>query len=123
VLFSKRPPKGRRLLVIATSSLKGVLNELGLVDNFDSDLRVPPIASLLAVDYVLRELELFRTTEERKATMAQLEGVGFPTRDEEEGERPLQIGIKKLLTIIEMARQAPENVGQRLLSALMGLGM
>jgi vesicle-fusing ATPase len=115
-------------LVIATSSLKSVLSELGLVDNFDSELRVPPITSLRAVDFVLREVELFRIKEERQATLAQLESVGFPTRDDgegegEEGERPLQIGIKKLLTIIEMARQEPENVGQRLVTALMGLGM
>ena len=35
----------------------------------------------------------------------------------------LNIGIKKLLSVVEMARQEPEAVAERLTSALMGLGM
>ncbi|TFY52939.1 hypothetical protein EVG20_g10336, partial [Dentipellis fragilis] len=42
VLMSKRPPKNRRLLVLATTSLRPMLTELGL-SSFDSELRVPPI--------------------------------------------------------------------------------
>ena len=33
----------------------------------------------------------------------------------------LQIGIKKLLSIIEMARQEPESISERLIGALIDL--
>jgi vesicle-fusing ATPase len=33
----------------------------------------------------------------------------------------MQIGIKRLLSIIEMARQEPDNVAERLMNALVGL--
>ncbi|KAJ7591439.1 vesicular-fusion protein SEC18 [Mycena floridula] len=109
VLFARRPPKGRRLLVIATSSLR--------------PLRVPPISNLAALEYVLRDVELFQTSEERRAAIHMLEDAGFSQTAEDETTARLHIGIKKLLSIIEMARQEPENVAQRLTGALMGLGM
>ncbi|GBE79862.1 AAA-domain-containing protein [Sparassis latifolia] len=125
VLFSRRPPKGRRLLVIATSSLRPVLTDLGLSESFDSEMRVPPISTLRAVDYVLRELELFKTDKERRHAIAMLEQAGFGSAqdDAEEGMLSLNIGIKKLLGMVEMARQEPEAVAERLTGALMGLGM
>ncbi|ESK95109.1 vesicular-fusion protein sec18 [Moniliophthora roreri MCA 2997] len=121
VLFARRPPKGRRLLVIATSSLRPVLTEIGLTE-FDSELRVPPISNLRSLDYVLKEVELFQTREERKQAIRMLEEAGFGSTHEDLNAK-LQIGVKKLLSVIEMARQEPENVAQRLTSALMGLGM
>ncbi|KAK1223314.1 transport between ER and Golgi ATPase protein [Marasmius sp. AFHP31] len=122
VLFSRRPPKGRRLLVLATSSLRPVLTEIGFTE-FDSELRVPPISNLRSLDYILKEVELFQTREERKDTIRMLEDAGFASSSRNETNAKLHIGIKKLLSIIEMARQEPDNIGQRLTSALMGLGM
>jgi len=116
VLFARRPPKGRRLLVIATSSLRPVLTEIGLSEVFDSELHVPSISNVKSLEYVLREVELFQSSNERKEAMRILGEVGF-TNDEK------QIGIKKLLSIVEMARQEPENTVQRLVGALIGLGI
>lgn len=48
-----------------------------------------------------------------------LEDAGFATRDE--FSTKLQIGIKKLLSIVEMARQEPEMVAERLTSAFLEL--
>ncbi|KZT05630.1 AAA-domain-containing protein [Laetiporus sulphureus 93-53] len=125
VLFGRRPPKGRRLFIIATSSLRPVLTDLGLSEAFDSELRVPPISSLRAVEHVLDELELFPSTEERRKTIRMLEQAGFGSSetDEDETMSKLNIGIKKLLSTAEMARQEPEAIGERLTQALMGLGM
>jgi vesicle-fusing ATPase len=123
VLFAKRPPKGRRLLVIATSSLRPVLTEIGLSEVFDSEQRVPPISNLSALEYVIREVELFQSSEERKAAMRMLAESGFARGGEDETSSRTHIGIKKLLSIIEMARQEPNSVAQRLTGALMGLGM
>jgi vesicle-fusing ATPase len=115
--------QGRRLLVIATSSLRLVLTELGLSEGFDSEMRVPPISNLQALEYVLREVELFPSGQERRAAIEMLQEAGFASDAEDETSSRSHIGIKKLLSIIEMARQEPNNVGQRLYTALMGLGM
>ncbi|KIM46470.1 hypothetical protein M413DRAFT_441563 [Hebeloma cylindrosporum] len=119
VLFNRRPPKGRRLLIIATSSLRPILTDLGLSETFDQELRVPPISSLRAMEHVLQELELFPSDQHRKRAIRMLEDAGFAGRDDLSPK--LQIGIKKLLSIVEMARQEPENVAERLTTAMMDL--
>jgi len=123
VLFARRPPKGRRLLVIATTSLRPILTDLGLGESFDAELRVPPISVLSHLAFVLQELELFPNRKENDRAIAMLRQAGFgEDQDEMNGSR-LNIGIKKLLSIVEMARQEPENVADRLVQNLMGLGM
>jgi vesicle-fusing ATPase len=51
-----------------------------------------------------------------------LQDAGFSS-NKGDFDSKLQIGIKRLLSMIEMARQEPENVAERLTTALMGLGM
>ncbi|KAK7696285.1 hypothetical protein QCA50_000939 [Cerrena zonata] len=121
VLFSRRPPKGRRLLLIATTSVRPILTDLGLSESFDAELRVPPISSLRSLAYVLDEVQLFSRRDEREQAIHMLEQAGFGGEDETSSR--LNIGIKKLLNVIEMARQEPENVADRLTTSLMGLGM
>jgi len=121
VLFARRPPKGRRLLIIATTSIRSMLTETQLTEVFDAELRVPPISSLSVLEHVLDEVQLFPNHSELKRAVAQLSSAGLDNDDMGNGR--LQIGIKKLLSIIEMARQEPEAVAERLTSALIGLGM
>lgn len=109
-------------MILATSSLQPVLSEIGFTEVFDSELRVPPIATLQAIEHVLRSVDLFSSEEETRETLALLEEAGFGTRDDVTSSR-LHIGIKKLLSIIEMARQEQDNVPLRLRGALIGLGM
>jgi vesicle-fusing ATPase len=94
-----------------------MLEELGL-SSFDAELRVPPITDLTALDHVLEAVELFGSSRDRTRAVGMLREAGMGTR-----EGRLSIGIKKLLSVIEMARQEPEAVAERLTSALMGLGM
>jgi vesicle-fusing ATPase len=117
VLFARRPPKGRRLFVIATSSLKHVLTEIGLSEVFDSELYVPSISSLQPLEFVLHAVELFQSSQDRKKAIRMLEP---KFADDENG---IHIGIKKLLSIVEMARQEPDNAVERLVGALMGLAI
>ncbi|KAL9713092.1 transport between ER and Golgi ATPase protein [Leucoagaricus gongylophorus] len=121
VLFARRPPKSRRLLIIATSSLRSILTDLGLSETFDSEIYVPPITSITSLDRILREVELFPDESQQQDAIRMLTDVGFSTR--EDGSSRLQIGIKKLLSLIEMARQEPDSVAERLLNGLVGLGM
>ncbi|KAI0371595.1 AAA-domain-containing protein [Pilatotrama ljubarskyi] len=124
VLLARRPPKGRRLLILATTSQRPVLTDLGLNEVFDAELRVPPISTLRALDKVLKEVELFPSDDERRRAVQMLAQAGFADGNEEDeaGSR-LNVGIKKLLSMVEMARQEPEAAAERLTSALMGLGM
>ena len=82
---------------------------------------MPPIASLRSLTYVLDEVQLFSHRGEREKAIQMLKQAGF-SGDDETSSR-LNIGIKKLLSVIEMSRQEPENVADRLISSLMGLGM
>jgi vesicle-fusing ATPase len=54
--------------------------------------------------------------------MHMLAEAGFAS-GEDESMNGLHIGIKKLLSIIEMARQEPDHATERLVGNLMGLGM
>jgi vesicle-fusing ATPase len=102
--------------------LRPILTDLGLDDTFDSEIRVPPITDLLALEHVLQEVELFPSDHERQRALRMLQDAGFTSR-RGDFDSKLQIGIKKLLSMVEMARQEPENVAERLTTALMGLGM
>ena len=113
--------QSHRLLLIATTSVRPILTDLGLSESFDSELRVPPIASLRSLTYVLDEVQLFSHRGEREKAIQMLEQAGLGGDDETSSR--LNIGIKKLLSVIEMSRQEPENVADRLISSLMGLGM
>jgi vesicle-fusing ATPase len=86
-------------------------------------MRVPPISNLKALERVLREVELFPSGDERRRALRMLEDAGLGGSSQDQLGSRLQIGVKKLLSIIEMARQEPENVAERLAGALMGLGM
>lgn len=92
-----------------------MLTEMQMSEVFDSQIRVPPISSLRCLEIVLKEVELFRSSDERRRAMGMLEQAGFA------GDGRLNVGVKKLLSVIEMARQEPEEVSERLVTALMGL--
>ena len=82
---------------------------------------MPPISSIEALEHVLTEVELFNNTADTRQAVAMLQEAGFGRDD---GQSPaLNIGVKKLLSLIEMARQEPHAVAERLVSALLGLGM
>ncbi|CAG8598288.1 35733_t:CDS:10 [Gigaspora margarita] len=99
VLLKKRPPKDRRLLILATTNEKSVLDDMNMSDCFNSDIYVPNITELSSVDIVLKELTLFNDEERNRALNAL-----------KQGGVELRIGIKKLLTIIEMSRQDVDKV-------------
>ncbi|CAO1638881.1 unnamed protein product [Sympodiomycopsis kandeliae] len=104
VLLGKKPPKDRRLLVLATTSNRAMLTDMDLSDVFLADIRVPAITSLRSVDHVLRETQLFSTQQEHDRCMQLLQHSGIEGSDETGTGGTLNIGIKKLLSEIEMAR-------------------
>jgi vesicle-fusing ATPase len=69
---------------------------------FDSEIRVPPIDNLPALLRVVQEFQLFEDERDFRRANNLLEQAGFAK------EGHFTIGIKKLLSLIEMARQDPE---------------
>lgn len=121
VLMGRRPPMGRRLLILATTSNRAMVEELEMAELFDSELRIGPVTSLRALDKVLDEVQLLQEPSERHQFMANVEQSFQPrTREEQEfyGDTKLSIGVKKLLNLTEMARLDPGQVGARLVSSL-----
>jgi vesicle-fusing ATPase len=103
VLFGKRPPKGRRLLVLATTSDRTILTDMGVLSAFDSTIYVPPIDNIASIGAVVSHLELFagdqRAQDRALTRIRDMYAQGNGDAD------AIRIGIKKLLTFVEMARQ------------------
>ncbi|KAL6261044.1 hypothetical protein P5V15_008570 [Pogonomyrmex californicus] len=92
VLLKKSPPPGRKLLILCTSSRKQVLEDLELLSAFNTILHVPNLSTPDHLLNVLEEVDLF-TKHEMVSLHAKLQG------------KRVFIGIKKLLCLIDMARQ------------------
>ena len=101
--------------------MRSILTDLGLSETFDSELRVPPISSLRALEHVVQEVELFPSEQEQRRAIRMLGEAGFGSDRDGLSSSGLHIGVKKLLSIIEMARQEPESISERLVGALLEL--
>ncbi|XP_070782892.1 vesicle-fusing ATPase-like [Enoplosus armatus] len=92
VLLKKPPPKGRKLLIIGTTSRKDVLQEMEMLDAFSTTIHIPNISS---GEQLVEALELLGSFQEvERASIAKA------VKDQS-----LWIGIKKLLMLIEMSVQ------------------
>ena len=109
-LIAKSFLKDRRLLVIATSCTT-ILNNLGFPKTFHSELLVPPISSLAAVDKVLGEVALFSSVQEKQRAIGMI--------DKRKMFPKSRVGIKDLLQVIEMARQEENNIAERLVNSFL----
>ncbi|KZF25230.1 putative vesicle fusion factor [Xylona heveae TC161] len=103
VLLSKHPPKDRRLLILGTTTDRSLLQHLDLFKYFDAEIAVPNVNTFEELDHVLTDSNAFSPEEKAHAIsvirdMTQSEGVG--------------IGIKRLLTAIETAKQDEDRAGR-----------
>lgn len=111
VLLKKKPPKDRRLLILATTSQRHILEEMGMIPEFSNEIYIPPINTIEGIEIVLQTVDLFTEAEHHQA-MSYLRQSSIEDR--------IAIGIKKLLMIIEMARQDEDKVG-KFVSAILAL--
>jgi len=90
VLVKRPPPKGRRLFVVATTSNAVILEEMGLADAFNVTCSVPMVSTPEQV------LEVLSHTAEvdQAAQRAMADVIKGP------------VGIKKLLMVLELAKQS-----------------
>ena len=80
-----------------------MLTEMDVMDAFGADIRVPAVDSLQQLNFVLRDVELFRNQQEEQRSMQLLAQAGF----NDDGK--LNIGVKKLLSLAEMCRQGSSS--------------
>ncbi|XP_043266425.1 vesicle-fusing ATPase 1-like [Venturia canescens] len=92
VLLKKQPPRGRKLLILCTTSRRQVLEDMELLSAFSTILHVPNLSTADNLLAVLEEVDLF-SKDELVSLHARLQG------------KRVFIGIKKLLCLIDMARQ------------------
>lgn len=94
VLLKKQPPKGRRLLVLVTTSERSVLQQLDLFTAFDSDIAVSNVNYSHELSYILEQSGVFQ---EPDRAIRELEKMT--------GSENVKVGIKKVLLGIETAKQ------------------
>jgi vesicle-fusing ATPase len=95
-LLRKQPPKGRRLLILATTTERSILQQLDIFNNFNSDLSVPELQTYDELAFVMKDSKAFSDDDVRKA-VGEIKDI---TRSEK-----CQVGIKKVLLGIETAKQ------------------
>ncbi|VIO95888.1 vesicle-fusing ATPase, putative [Brugia malayi] len=94
LLVKKLPPQNRRLLVVATSSNRSFLRELGLLSAFGTIIDVPALTTVQHIMAVIEDTNALsrQECEEIRNELSRTNKEYF-------------IGIKKLLNVIDMARE------------------
>lgn len=103
VLFRKRPPKSRRLLIIGTTSERSVLRQMDVINSFDAEIPVPTVPNLRDLNEILKYVEAF-DDKTRHGVIEELESIT--------NTKEVKVGIKKILSILETSRQ-DEDVARR----------
>ncbi|KAL5005937.1 hypothetical protein ScPMuIL_017095 [Solemya velum] len=96
LLDYKSPPSGRKLLVIGTTSRKDVLQEMEMLSVFSTIIHVSNISLGEHLMSVLESLEVFGDKE-------------LNTLAKKTSGKRLWMGVKKLLVMVEMARQMEDS--------------
>lgn len=104
VLLRKQPPKGRRMLILATTTERSVLQQLDVFNSFDSDLAVPNVNTHAELAHILEESGAFESSAEAQSAMQEIQKI---TSSEEIG-----VGIKKILLGLETAKQDTDMTGR-----------
>ena len=96
VLLKKMPPKGRKLMIVATSSTRRVLEELDMLSAFNVTLHVPNLSRPEHVMAVAERSEVL-SSEGLTDLKKQIEG------------KIMNIGVKKMLGLLDMVKQTREE--------------
>lgn len=101
VLLGKEPPKGRRLLVLATTGERSVLQQLDLFTVFESDIAVPNVNGYDELKLIVEQSGVFREPDRAIGELREMTG-----------SESVGVGIKKILLGIETAKQDPDREGR-----------
>mmetsp|Transcript_17039 Transcript_17039/g.33309 ORF Transcript_17039/g.33309 Transcript_17039/m.33309 type:complete len:755 (-) Transcript_17039:58-2322(-) len=119
VLINKPPPReDRKLMVIGTTSVPHLLQDLGLVQVFNVELSMPLLDTNEAVEEVIRYLIDQSQGDQGDSVRISSHELSAIAQD---CKKP--IAVKKLLVVLEMARQGTEEITvARFQECLMSIG-
>ncbi|KAF2195508.1 AAA-domain-containing protein [Zopfia rhizophila CBS 207.26] len=103
VLLEKQPPKDRRLLIFATTTERSVLTQLDLFSRFDAEIAVPNVNTQGELAHVLQHSGAFSDRDQQRA-ISEIQEIT--------GSAEVGVGIKKILTGIETAKQDQDMPGR-----------
>jgi vesicle-fusing ATPase len=95
-LLRKQPPKGRRLLILSTTTERTILQNLDVYNHFNAELPVPNLHSYNDLALVMQESKAFSDEDIRRA-LHEIKDIT--------GSQAVSVGIKKVLLAIETAKQ------------------
>ncbi|KAK9479062.1 P-loop containing nucleoside triphosphate hydrolase protein [Lipomyces japonicus] len=105
VLMRKQPPKGRRLLILATTTERSVLQQMDILDTFDAQIGVPNVSNIAELGYILSEAEIYgkdkTKTHDGQVRIQQI----LSTLSEQTHTDDIGTGVKKILLNVETAKQ------------------
>ncbi len=96
------PPKGNRLLVLATTSQRSILDQLDASDAFSRQIAVPAVYSLEEMGVVLRKSGILDENDINQA-LYELQSSG------QAGQ--MGLGVKTILETAEMANLSQDRAG------------
>ncbi|CAI5757169.1 unnamed protein product [Candida verbasci] len=99
VYLTKKPPKNRRLLIIATTSQYGVFRNMNLLDAFNDVIAVPPIRKIEEIAKVLDKLG-FMTPNDRSEICNQLK------------DFDINIGVKSLIDVLMVGKYSKDSINE-----------
>ncbi|BCR93666.1 AAA family ATPase SEC18 [Aspergillus luchuensis] len=102
-VLRKHPNKGRRLLIIATTTQRFVMKQLDLFSSFDADIMVPNVMTYDELKHILEHSGAFNEQEIGQA----LAGIGSISDDGTIG-----VGVKKIFSGIQTAKKDVDKVGR-----------
>lgn len=98
------PPKGHRLLILATTSQRTVMEQLDVTESFDYQIAVPAVNNLQELGAVLNEVGAFGGDQ---AAVSEV----LNTLREYTGSDSVGVGVRTILTIAESADTSPDPKG------------
>lgn len=101
VYLKRKPPSGRRLLIISTTSAYSVLKQMDILSCFDNEIAVPNVENLEEFHNIMTESSFLN--EQQRVQVVQKLSQLTPA---------LNVGVKKVLTNIETARHDDNPVDE-----------
>lgn len=100
-LLQTPPPKGHRLLILATTSQRSVMEQLDMTSAFDREIPVPAVRDLRELGIVLSEAGMFESPADVNEALNTVRSYASDT---------VGVGIKTILTTAETAKLSSDPV-------------
>lgn len=102
-LLRKQPPMDRKLLILATTSDRSLMQQLSIWNNFSADIPVGNVNTYQELGYIMNESRAFSPQEAQHA---------IREIQEITGAQEVGVGVKRVLVAIETAKQDEDKVSR-----------